>query len=282
MKIILVSIGNFQEYILDNIKNLLLYKNNNITIITEKEYFHYFNEYSFISLVDKDTLSDFNFNNNSALDRVSRNGFWHLCSARLFYLYSYIKKYNIQDCLHIENDVLIYYNLNNNNLFKSDKLCCTFDCDWRVIPSIIYIPNTDSLTIIIENYDFNKNDMENLGKFNKDIIERLPISSECYCNENFSKYNIIFDAAAIGQYLGGVDPRNISGDTMGFINETCLIKYNKYRFYWIKNKSDNNLYAPYIEINNKYIPIFNLHIHCKRLKDFISNNPNKNKYIDII
>ena len=39
MKIILVSIGNFQEYILDNIKNLLLFNNNNITVITNKEFF---------------------------------------------------------------------------------------------------------------------------------------------------------------------------------------------------------------------------------------------------
>ena len=45
MKIILVSVGNFQEYILDNIKNLLLFNNNDITVITNKDFFYKFNDY---------------------------------------------------------------------------------------------------------------------------------------------------------------------------------------------------------------------------------------------
>ena len=35
-------------------------------------------------------------------------------------------------------------------------------------------------------------------------------SSSIYMiTKNFKHYNAIFDAAAIGQYLGGIDPRNI-------------------------------------------------------------------------
>jgi hypothetical protein len=41
MKIIFVCVGNFQEYILDNIKNLKLFKNNDIVVITESKFFHY-------------------------------------------------------------------------------------------------------------------------------------------------------------------------------------------------------------------------------------------------
>ena len=41
MKIILVSIGNFQEYIIDNIKNLKLFNNNDITVITDNKFFIY-------------------------------------------------------------------------------------------------------------------------------------------------------------------------------------------------------------------------------------------------
>lgn len=291
MKIILVSIGNFQEYILDNIRNLILHKNTDIVVITEKEYFGYFSGYPLVTLVDKNILNDNGFEGKSKLDKVSRGGFWHLCSARLFYIYSYITKFNIIDCLHIENDVLIYYDLNNPfKLFSSNKVCCTFDCNWRVIPSVIYIPNACAFKPIIDQYDFSRNDMDNLGKFSKDVIERLPISFElCDGNgdsnmeslqliENFHKYNMIFDAAAIGQYVGGVDPRNIPSDSTGFINETCLIKYDKYKFVWIKK--DNNLYCPYLEKNGQYIKIFNLHIHSKRLKDFISFEPINNRFIN--
>lgn len=282
MKIILISIGIFQEYILDNIKNLFLHNNKDITVITEKEYFNYFIDYDIV-LINKDDLDDLNFNNNSKLDKNFRNGFWHFCSLRLFYLYSYINKYNISNCLHIENDVLLYYNL-NNILFKSDKICAVFDSEFRVIPSIIYIPSSDNLKYILDNYDFNKNDMENLGKFDENIIERLPIcipfeNDNYSLSKNFYRYNLIFDAAAIGQYLGGVDERNISGDTRGFINETCIIKYNNYNFYWLKIE---NLYYPFIKINNEFIRIFNLHIHCKKLNLFLSNCPSETKFIDLL
>ena len=39
MKILLVSVGNFQEYIIDNINNLLLFGNTDITVITNTEFF---------------------------------------------------------------------------------------------------------------------------------------------------------------------------------------------------------------------------------------------------
>ena len=86
-------------------------------------------------------------------------------------------------------------------------------------------------------------------------------------SKKFNNFNMIFDAAAIGQFLGGVDPRNIPGDTTGFINETCVIKYDRYGFDW---NIDNGIRKPFlIDYNGDKIPIFNLHIHCKCLEKFI-------------
>ena len=42
MNLILVSIGNFQEYILDNIKQLLILEISNIYIITNSVFFEKF------------------------------------------------------------------------------------------------------------------------------------------------------------------------------------------------------------------------------------------------
>ena len=42
MQIILVCLKNFQSYILDNINNLLAFDNNDIHVITEVEFFNYF------------------------------------------------------------------------------------------------------------------------------------------------------------------------------------------------------------------------------------------------
>jgi hypothetical protein len=65
--------------------------------------------------------------------------------------------------------------------------------------------------------------------------------------------------------LGGVDPRNAPGDTRGFVNETCIIKFDKYSFFW---KTDG-IKRPFIMIDGNEYPIFNLHIHSKNLKDFM-------------
>jgi hypothetical protein len=280
MKVILISIGNFQEYIIENIKNLLLYNNTDITVITEKPFFYLLKDFTNIELIDCRILDDLNYNNTSNLDKGYRNGFWHLCSLRLFYLYSYIKKYNIINSIHLENDVMLYENLDKLKPFFKNIVYATFDSYDRVIPGIIYIPNGDAFKPIIENYNNNLNDMQNLAKFNETVIEPLPIypiiDNINKFNKNYNDFNCIFDAAAMGQYLGGVDKRNQDGDTRGFINETCVIKYNNYEFKWIK---ENDLYKPYVIINNKLIQIINLHIHSKELYKFLSDNPIENKYI---
>ena len=59
----------------------------------------------------------------------------------------------------------------------------------------------------------------------------------------------------------------------GFVNEACLIKYDKYKLSWRQNSS--GLYVPHILIDDVWIPIVNLHIHCKRLNNFMSKKPNE-------
>jgi hypothetical protein len=287
MKIILVCIGNFQEYILFNIENLLLYDNTDIVVITEPTFFPFFSKYDTVKLIDRNHLSDCQFNASSNLDRNFRNGFFHLCSLRLFYLYSYIAQNQIEKCIHIENDVMVYYPLQITThtppLFQSDKLCLCFDTPDRVVPSIIYIPKPENLRYVLERYDCNIDDMRNLARFDDCVVEKLPLfhlpgetHEKNELSKNFAKYGVLFDGAAIGQYLGGVDPRNIPGDTRGFVNEECLIKYDGCSFVW---KKRGLLYYPAIRVGDKYIRIINLHIHCKQLHRFLANDPLETRFI---
>lgn len=294
MKIILVSIGNLQEYIIYNIYNLLLFKNNDICIITNEKFINILNNHIIhlknkfpeanIELFDCENLNDHEYVEKSKLDKNFRDGFWHYASLRLFYVYSLIEKYNFIDCIHLENDVITFENFELlKEKFTENKVYATFDAPNRVIPGIIYIPNWLAFLPIISNYNYFLNDMENLSRFDESIILPLPIFNynNLYHKYTylFSQFNCIFDGAAIGQYLGGVDPRNIEYDTKGFINETCVIKYDKYKFVWIKI---NELYKPHIIIHNQTIPIINLHIHSKNLENYLADCPIEQKFINLI
>lgn len=341
MNIVLVTTGEFQEYIIDNIKQLLILKNKNIYVITNQIYFEKFNEndiYKKIKLINADILNDkfeySKYNNLSNYINHKKPVFWFQTSNRFFVIYSFMVKYNIENVIHFENDVLSYYNCDilMNSLDKS-KVYIPIDCYKRNVASIVFIPNHQILETILNKYNYSLSDMENFIKIKQmtnNIIENFPISmpSENYNYEqnfvcsNFENFNMIFDAASIGQYLGGVDPinflndviwfidetciikryhnyyqhckkmengnyepfnnfddislgkflkkndpMNIINDTIGFVNETCVIKYNDYFFFW--EKINDEPYKPFIIINKKKIPIFNLHIHSKQLKKFI-------------
>ena len=128
MNIVLVCINNFQEYILTNIEQLIKLGHENIYIITNPEFYNFFNKYiSKIHLINVNELYEsYNFSLKTSLDKNFRNGFWTLTSLRFFYIYEFMKKYDIKDVIHLENDVLIYYNCNNIiNLFDKIKSTIT-------------------------------------------------------------------------------------------------------------------------------------------------------------
>jgi len=190
-----------------------------------------------------------------------------------------MEQYNLHNVIHLENDVPIYYNCNIlSGLLDETKMYMPFDAYRRNIASIVYIPNTIILERVLDNYNIQMNDMENFAiirQHSPELIDSFPIfkgietltDEQQYVCRNFDKFNIIFDGAAIGQYLGGIDPRNTPGDTTGFINETCVIKYNEYKIYWLTG--DDAISRPFIEIYGVELPIFNLHIHSKNLDRFI-------------
>ena len=279
MNIVLVCINNFQEYILDNIQQLINLKHENIYILTNEKFFTLFNKFSDkIKLISVDSLPDtFNYYSKTSLDKEGRGGFWALASLRFFYIYEFMNKYDVKDVIHLENDVLIYYNCKNIiDNFEKQFIYLPFDTFKRNIASIMYIPTSEIFKVALDNYDFSKNDMENFCniKNKTGVIKVLPIFPQIktynkevqFVSENFNKFNCIFDAAAMGQYLGGIDPNNCTTNTVGFVNETCVIKYNQFKFIWI---TINDIKRPFLKIGDKEIRIFNLHIHSKNLIEFI-------------
>jgi len=292
MNIVLVCINNFQEYILTNIQHLIRLGHKNIYVLTNNSLFSYFNIYSDnIILVDLDLLEDsYQFIQKCNMDASFRGGFWPLTSMRFFYIYAFMVQYEINDIIHLENDVLIYYNCDVLlNKVNKNYLYLPFDNLNRNVASIMYIPNADVFKQVLDNYSPYETDMKNFVSIKEKtgIIQNFPIfcqensndKSISFVSNNFNCFEYIFDAAAIGQYLGGIDPRNnpnfystgihaINNDDyyIGFVNPDCIVKYDHYHFQW---KVIDDIKRPFIIIDSLEIPIFNIHIHSKKLQKFI-------------
>lgn len=256
-----------------------------------------------LSLLDMWGVNDNNFKNykdtiTNKFGNVSgfRDGFWISTTSRFFYLSIFMEMFGLKELFHIESDIMLYSSLETiendicvcNQIDSIDKICMVEDAPGRVIPSILYFPNNVSLsnlTQFITNELLSSNvfinDMDILGKwpekykFNTDVIHK----------------RLIYDGAALGQFLGGVDYRNILGNidynnmsreqelviynnpSRGFINETATIKPDELEFTKSKSKFDNlrvPIRIPVSYFGSKISPLANLHVHSKQLYQFSS------------
>ena len=278
MEIVLVMLNTFQEYILDAIQCLRKFNNHKIVVLTDCVMINIFQERN-IKVVAVEGFMPSYKEYKAGLTNTFRDGFWQLALYRFKILQAYMRHHKKQSIIHIENDVLVYKNLSELNLSNSNKILLTMDSKTRCIPGIMYIPTFEILQTCLDHFKDNLNDMENWGRCYNELphlVDTLPIflpdnnSPDLMdITKNYAQFNCIFDAAAIGQYVGGVDPRNAKGDTTGFVNETCLVNYSKYNIIW-KTDATSNMLAPFLQVNSHDIPIVNLHIHCKDLKKFIN------------
>lgn len=240
------------------------------------------------------------FITRSTLNKTFRNGFWFFTTERFFYLAAFLKQYRLVDVFHLENDVMLYANLNELlPLFKKnyhDMIAATFDNDHRCIPGFLYISNAKPLEhfldFITQKKNKSSNDMEAFSRFQQKYqgqwIDHLPILIPEYSKDHelisssgsqgshpnqfsnhFEQFHSIFDAAAIGQYLGGIDPRN-GVCKPGFINEECIFNPTHFTFHW--QEDDQGRKIPLITYQGSQWKINNLHIHSKNLKQFKSKN----------
>ena len=280
MKIVLVMLLNFQRYIIDNIKNLQRFDNRDITVIADKQFHEELTALGVICEDPEKLVPDY-AKYVAKIKGTFRNGFWQLASYRFKVLLAYMRQFKKTDIIHLENDVMVYKDLDTIPFHDTSKLLLTMDSANRCIPGIMFIPNADVLDICYKYFDPKHNDMANFGRCyhkHSKLVDTLPIyvhpknkkeTVKYMVSHHFPKYNMIFDTAAIGQYLGGVDPRNDPRGKMGkgFVNETCVINYSKNKFSWKDDEKGRKV--PWIHVGDAEYPVINLHIHCKDLARFI-------------
>jgi hypothetical protein len=234
----------------------------------------------------------------STLDPNFRDGFWKYASERFLYLYDLIEEYDLQNVFHLEYDVMLYVNLESLLPILQKNypgIGATFDNDERCIPGFVYISQKSAMKKLAKFFAMHANsgwnDMQVLGAYKSvegpQQIQNLPVIMPEYLKNNalvspsghtvkntklyscyFEEFQSIFDAAALGQYLGGIDPRN--GESKpGFINESCVFNPSLLRFIW--EQDSQGRWIPFAIFGKTCCRINNLHIHSKKLENFISH-----------
>lgn len=241
------------------------------------------------------------FREISTLDKTFRGGFWTFTTERFFYLETLMRQLRLAHVFHMENDNLLYIELATLlPVFDVHypNLAGTFDNDDRCVPGFVYAFSPDSLgnltgflnrVLAVTKQPIN--DMILLGAFGKQLgpnyMGALPIVTPDYpkplrspaghlpadprrYSNLIDQFKVIFDACAIGQYLGGIDPANSVGkDTAGFINESCVFDPSLYKYSWESDACDRRVPRLHSQAGKSW-PIANLHIHSKNLARFHS------------
>lgn len=221
------------------------------------------------------------FERNSTHDAVFRGGFWRFTTERFLVLYDIVSHYDLRDIIHLENDQMVYCDLLELlPVFRENyKIAIPFDSPCRAIPSIVYFREREHVALLAgflsRKAGDNIDDMHIMREFQRaypGIMHGLPIASpDLYSDEQYThcydRFKSVFDAACMGQYLGGIDPRNMEGDTRGFVNTDTPIRADSLSLHF-RRDAESGLWVPYASGSR----VNNLHIHCKNLKKFLSSN----------
>lgn len=218
------------------------------------------------------------------------NPLWRTSIERFFYIHRLIEKLNLVNIFHFDNDVLIYDNFENvMNKITDEKNLITPSNENNLVCGMFYTKNLNSLTQIInqlylkikkgqlelETMYKNRNvvyDNKVVEKFHLTEMSLLKIiqeENECIFNFpilphdiNYVKFNMCFDPSSWGQYICIYD--NHSPHYHSIHHYIGRYIHNKMYDLIFENKK------PIIVSNDKKYKLFNLHIHSKKLKKWIS------------
>lgn len=224
-------------------------------------------------------------------DHNFRGGFWRYTLERLFAITQLHETLPDKKILHVESDVLLLPNFPFSKIEKLNELSwCRFN-EAKDVSSVLYIPDLDSSLSLREKLlnelkmDNTLTDMTILNRISRNnpsvhifpsMNRELPklqnrLNLMCDSREfeicSNDEFNGIFDPAAIGMWLTGLDPRNYYGITK--IHDRGIIdtgdSYVDASQYTYKFDSQSLLSITGDGISKE---LFCLHIHSKNLKLF--------------
>jgi hypothetical protein len=226
------------------------------------------------------------FQERCILDSNFRGGFWKYSTERLFVLEDYLQQSGISECIHLENDNMIYFSAEQMlPMLRKEYtgLAAPYLGRGELTFGILYVKNTlalhDMNVFILGLSHTGDNEMRLGCRFflmNHEEADFLPtVSNECeirdsdypFATAHGEAFRGVWDAAAYGQYLGGIDERNGAGRQVGFVNETCAFRTDQFEFTWTDS---DGLKYPRAHRHGHSWPIYILHVHSKQLHEFVS------------
>ena len=307
MNLVFIHIGKKNiDYVEHSLNQAILFNPKiDFFLISNEELYYRIKEkiYKKINFIDYNKLEKsrehLKFLSNTKLDKLWNNGFWLHTTERFFYLDNICKLLNLRNIFHVENDIMLYFNLYDKLKIFEDNydIGLTFENLNKCVPSFTYFKDYQHIGLLTKfiykknRFFFQKklNDMQLLALFykhndNKNCnINILPTMSKNMMLKNVKKKNLnyfnnyqffngIFDAANFGLYLDGFDKTGVFRNQ--YINHKLWahessFDFEKYKIFFEKNKG---LKTPYILVDNEKVKIFNLHIHSKNLYKFMSNS----------
>jgi hypothetical protein len=228
-------------------------------------------------------------------DKNFRGNFWFTSAARFLALANF-SRLNPEEFLHLESDVIISRDF-PFELFSKSKSLIQFPIvsDSLAIASCLYIKNSKTakylakITISQAVRDAKTTDMHILrivSNDNKSGFKMLPTApyendsmlkvSKKYLKANSSSiayYEGVFDGFNIGRYLFGDDPRNKRGFTS--LRSNDAVNYLNVRKLKFSMNNSRDFPLVYDSESKRFIPVFALHIHSKKLSLFKNRSSSK-------
>ena len=216
------------------------------------------------------------------------NGYWFYTIERFFYLEELVRQHKLTDLFHLESDVMLYCDLEELlPVFQarySGMIGATFEGFQRGIPGFFYIQTPEPMQQLVSFFasrsHLKEPDIDMIDQFGtlygKQWIDALPIlppdyplNSELFSN-HFTEFSSLFDAAAYGIYLGGVDCAVHENWYPGQDHPNSIFKASHFTFQW--KEDEKGRWVPFAMYNGKEMRLNNLHATCKRLDLFYSLN----------
>lgn len=258
---------------------------------------------SFTAIEDFYNSSEFNSTSKKITSSETfRDGFWLKTLERFFVIEQFMKNKNIFQVFHAELDQILFSaNELVENLQNSGKsgIFLPFHNQQKAIASVVYCNNVESLSSLIKFAKRAKpfeSEMELLASWaqeNSQYAFQIPtIANVSDPKANFGISNKltlstsggIVDAAQLGQWVAGIDPRNVPIPNIpktkfsdpaepGVISleslEKLVFTFDSNENHLIVNDQNGNSYK-----------VFNLHIHSK-VHNWI-NKVGVNKFLSIV